>query len=482
MSHQWCCRDLFGVVCPLSEPSQSRDGDFCWQPGQPNAERMGLAACILEAFVDARCRRRGPAGCGPRLGCVTSMKTPLTFLDVQERLAHIPDAANRSRAEMYLRRKSWKPQSKLSVADPMVALGQRLGSKPWVEAIDDDIFLAIDGHRYHRGPRRFIKTGEGKELAASTKYQWCSHLRSFYQWLLDTDGTPKMFRGLDFPKQDAMRKRCKELALLPDQVSQLLAGAQSVRDRFIILLLLETGFRVSEAAALRLDTMERRDHGYWFTLDPSEPLLKRGPRDVDVPLIVAQRELEAWLAVHPHRHEKRAPLLVNLSNRNYGSRMSGKTISEVVKRCARRAGLEKVHAHMMRHTSATLKLRRGMKPHVIRQIHGWTEDSTMLGYYTHMLPHYKAEVLEAYGLPSDEPVVTDLMGGSACQLCGTANQITAVECEGCHILLADAAQESYRLTREAQLLDYVVAGAIESLRKDLFLEVAEALGFTGGAA
>lgn len=419
----------------------------------------------------------GQRGAARASGCVNPMKTMLTFSHVQKRLAHIPDAANRSRAEMYLRRKvRCKPQTLLSIADPLVALGRQLGSRSWEQATGDDVFLAVESHTYRRGVHLAKTEGDARKLAASTQYQWSSHLRTFYRWVLKVDGTPPQFRDLEFRKVDAMKARVRELALSPDEVCQLLAGATLQRDRFLLLFLLETGFRVSEAAAVRLDTMEKRKGGYWVSLDRNEPLLKTGARQVAVPLYYAQEDLHAWLAEHPRRHEAKAPLFVNLSNRAYGTRMTGKTISEVVARCAKRAGL-KVHAHMMRHTSATLKLLYGMPAHVIRALHGWTERSTMLGYYTHMLPHFENEVLKTYGLPVDDRTVTDIMGSRPCLVCGTSNEVTGVRCKRCRTLLADSAQESERQANEDRLLNYVLSGAFEAMTDDLLIDVAGQLGF-----
>jgi site-specific recombinase XerD len=408
--------------------------------------------------------------------------SPKTFSHVQQRLAQIPNDANRARAEMYLRRKvRCKPQTLLSLADPIVALGQQLGERAWDQATSDDVFLAIESHTYRRGAHLAKKVGKDSKLAPSTQYQWASNLRRFYRSILGVDGTPPQFRDLEFRKEDAMQRRLRELALSAEQVCQLLAGATSQRDRFILLFLLETGFRVSEAAAVRLDTMERRRGCYWITLDRHEPLLKRGPRTVAVPLYYAQEDLHAWLAQHPRRHEAKAPLFVNLSNRSHGTRMTGKTISEVVARCARRAGL-KVHAHMLRHTSATFKLLCGMPAHVIRALHGWTEDSTMLGYYTHMLPHFENEVLKLYGLPAEDNTVVDIMGSRHCLVCWKTNKITAVRCVGCGILLADALQESQRQADEDRLFAYILDGAVEALSDDLLLDVAQDLGFTEATA
>ncbi|MHB1260971.1 MAG: tyrosine-type recombinase/integrase [Thermoplasmatota archaeon] len=225
-----------------------------------------------------------------------------------------------------------------------------------------------------------------------------------------------------------------------------------------------------------------RPHGEatrWLLVAPAQgraPAQDRRPQ-VAVPIIAAARELEAWLAVHPRRHEARAPLFVNLSNRGHGRRMTGPTIGEAIVRCARRAGIRHVHAHMLRHTSATLKIAKGFPPEAIRLVHGWTRKSTMLGYYTHALPHFERMILQAHGLPSDEPELLDLLGSVSCALCSHANRVTDAECGACGTRFAEAAQESERQHRDGLLLDHVALDAARALSDQLYLAVAASFGW-----
>lgn len=397
---------------------------------------------------------------------------------IERKIREIPNQANRKIVEAYVveAREGAKPQSVLSRMDAIVALGKHLGAQPWTAAQRSDVVAAIGQYQFSKGSHRTQKPLPKKSLAPTTKYQWATHLKMFYKWLFGTDETPALVRRLPFKKDTATGSRIREMALAPSEVGQLVGGAQSVRDRCIILLLIETGFRASEAAALRLDHMQKRQHGYWFTLPPEEPLLKTKAREVAVPVISSAPELEAWLAIHPRIHESRAPLFVSLSSRSYGKRLNGKTIGEVVTRASRRAGMRHVHAHMLRHTSATLKVARGMEPELIRLWHGWSKTSTMPGYYSHVRPHFERMALEAHGLRHSEPALADIMGGQRCGLCGERNRVTDRQCRACGSMLAAAHTESEKAFRVESALQQVESRAVSALEDLLFDAVAELFG------
>lgn len=399
------------------------------------------------------------------------------------RAAGISCKAKTEDVERYLYEKinEVKASTLLSRLDPLVVLAQRLGERPWKEATRDDVIRAIAGHTFSKGSHRARDPDSlpAKNLAASTKHQWAVHIHTFYKWLLelDKDEVPPQCRSLPFKKKEALAKRARELALEPTEVRQILSGARSTRDRFTVLFLIETGLRASEAAAVRLDGIERRNHGYWITLPSDALALKRGPREVAIPLICAAETYESWLAEHPRRHEARAPLLVTLSQRSHGNPMTGKTVSDIVVRCAKRAGMRHVHAHMLRHTSATLKIAKGMEPEAVRLLHGWTERSTMLSYYAHLKPHFERLVLNAHGLESNEPELLDIMGSQPCGLCGSKNRVEDATCRECGVRLSEAAQESERAHRRQHVLAYVANDAVMALRGVLFTAVARAMGW-----
>jgi integrase len=352
--------------------------------------------------------------------------------------------------------------------DPLLALGRHLGRRGWKACTKADVVHVIANHVSLQGAHLRRNGARGEPLADSTKYQWVVLLMVFYKWLLDTDERPPQFRRLPFRKIDATAQRIKVLCLTPEEVRKLLAGAKSKRDRAIVIVALEGRFRASEMAALRLDGVEERNHGFWLELDEAEPDLKTGVREVAVPIVAGQSILREWLNDHPLRHEKKPPLFVTQSNRSQGRRMTGSSISAVIQRCAKRAKLRRVHAHMLRHTGTSFAVARKVNPEVIRLVGGWTKKSTMLQYYTHVREAglFESMALEAYGLKSEEHAeILDVLGSQPCLLCGEKVDITTQVCAGCGITNSQAMMEAQHSRQEEAAVNFVA------------IELATALGW-----
>jgi hypothetical protein len=61
----------------------------------------------------------------------------------------------------------------------------------------------------------------------------------------------------------------------------------------------------------------------------------------------------------------------------------------------RRAGLERIRFHDLRHTAATLMLSRGIHPKVVSEMMGHSQISTTLDLYSHVTPTMQREAAEA---------------------------------------------------------------------------------------
>jgi integrase/recombinase XerD len=151
---------------------------------------------------------------------------------------------------------------------------------------------------------------------------------------------------------------CWSATTLPRPISQLDAGrllhscdrrtAVGRRDFAVLTLLLRLGLRVSEVAALELGDVDWR-HG--------EILIRgKGRRTERLPLPADVGEAMAgWL-----RHGRPSGGCTRVFTTLLAPRgaLRGKAVSEIVRRAARRCGVE-VSAHQLRHTAASDLLRAG---------------------------------------------------------------------------------------------------------------------------
>ena len=384
---------------------------------------------------------------------------------VQARI-HLDNKENETVLRGYVRRQliECKPRTVLARLDAILRLGDHLSTRAWLEATDDDIIDVIESHRVRRGVK---KNGTPRPLADTTKWQWTTYLQHFYKAILKTKSKPAIFEHLPYRKKAAMEGYGTSKALKPQQWKALLAASPNTRDKASLAVAVETGFRASELAAVTLSSINKDAHGYWIALPEQAPLLKTGPRQAQVPVVGFANLLEAWIQEHPRSHEPGARLFVTLSNRSFGSPMTGPSIGSVVKRCGRRAGIEHIHAHVLRHTSATFKVGRSLPDETNRIIHGWRPGSQMLQYYSRSTDYVRQHMLELHGIQSSENSLLDAMGSQPCLLCGEKIPVEAAECGACGTHSSEAIQK--------QAEDRQALAAVELFAVD----AAQALGFTG---
>jgi len=113
----------------------------------------------------------------------------------------------------------------------------------------------------------------------------------------------------------------------------------TVRDRVLIMLLLHTGLRVSEACGLRVDDVEIRERSGRVRVRHG-----KGGKYREVPLNVTIRKaLKEYLeSGHPGGEW----LFLN----RYGDRLNERSAERAVRKYARLAGLDRVTVHTLRHT------------------------------------------------------------------------------------------------------------------------------------
>ena len=142
-------------------------------------------------------------------------------------------------------------------------------------------------------------------------------------------------------------------ALNRDQLNRLLAVPdrrvfQGARDYAVMVLLSRLGLRASEVADLCLEDFN------WRTARVAAKIKGGGRLDLPIPVDVGGTIVD-YLQLRPpvdNRH-------VFLQSRRRALSLTSSAVSQIVVHCARRAGLDGVHAHRLRHTAARLILDAG---------------------------------------------------------------------------------------------------------------------------
>lgn len=206
-------------------------------------------------------------------------------------------------------------------------------------------------------------------------------LRTFYSWL-NVEGilqTNPMLK-IDRIKTDKIKKK----AFTDLECEKLRDSCRTSLETAIVEVLLSTGCRVSELCGIRIDDIEQgkcivhgkgnKDRIVYFTAKAELAIKKllEERKDTNPYLFPSGVNLGENL-----EHEKRAspdwykyPELIGEGMRDKGA------IESTVRKIGKRAGVENVHPHRFRRTSATLALRRGMPIELVSKMLGHEQLTT----------------------------------------------------------------------------------------------------------
>jgi len=223
--------------------------------------------------------------------------------------------------------------------------------------------------------------------APATYYRRFVLLRRFMQWLSRRQGTPDPFLELEAPPKPRQERDW----LTREEFAALLSAAEhpqrrrpgiEQRDRLVLMALVLTGLRRAELIAIK-----------WTDVDlcSERPSLlvrcgKGGkPRRQPLPLQLAS-ELAAWRA---ERNDPAPSSFVFCGLA--GGRLQENVLADIIRRSARRAGLQKkVSAHTLRHTAATWLRQETGDTRLVAEYLGHSDLSTVSRY-----AHVAAEEMHA---------------------------------------------------------------------------------------
>jgi site-specific recombinase XerD len=182
--------------------------------------------------------------------------------------------------------------------------------------------------------------------------------------------------GVSAPK----RERRLPSILTKDNLSVLIQSAdedtpQGLRNRAILELMYAAGVRLSEAVGLDLTNVSLDDR----------TLVVRGKGNKERMVLVgapAEQALRRYIV------QARPELAVGETHALFlnrdGGRLSGRSVQQIVRRHALRAGLDvRVHPHLLRHSFATHLLDGGAELRVVQELLGHASASTTQ-IYTHV--------------------------------------------------------------------------------------------------
>ena len=196
-------------------------------------------------------------------------------------------------------------------------------------------------------------------------------------------GVDHFYRFVGTGRPDVRREELVQAApraLSPDELRRFLRAVErceSPRDRAIALLLVNTGLRIGECAALDVDDVA-------VSARKGRVVVREGKGDAyrEVPLNAEARDaLDAWTLVRRGQLEGSGERALFVSRK--GVRLSTRAIDLVVRALARDANLV-LSAHTLRHTCQTRLVRGGADVVLVAELAG----------------HRRLETTRRYSLPS----------------------------------------------------------------------------------
>ena len=183
--------------------------------------------------------------------------------------------------------------------------------------------------------------------SAGTRARKIVSIRQFWKYLRTKDHLIEnnVAEELETPK---LPKRIPKYLTLEESVRLLIACKDSPRDHCILTIFLNCALRISELTSLNLEQVS------------SEVLsvIGKGNKERKIFLTPAvKKSINEWLQVRNNKNVPTNALFVSRNKR----RMTTKAIQDVVKKYVAASGLDvdKISAHKLRHTSATLMYKYG---------------------------------------------------------------------------------------------------------------------------
>jgi len=235
--------------------------------------------------------------------------------------------------------------------------------------------------------RRYLVQLRERDAASASVSRKVSTVHGFYRWLVREGRLPRdPLTGVRSPKREqrlpsVLRK--EELTALVEAADS--DTAQGLRDRAILELMYAAGVRLSEVVGLDI-----------ANLDAAERTLRvRGKGNKERIVLVgkpAEKALRRYLSQARPKLAGDGEQALFL-NRD-GGRLSGRSIQQIVRRHALRAGLDqRVFPHLLRHSFATHLLDGGAELRVVQELLGHASASTTQ-IYTHVTEKRQRQVYD----------------------------------------------------------------------------------------
>jgi integrase/recombinase XerD len=262
----------------------------------------------------------------------------------------------------------------------------------WLRAPADNVLVLADGSA-RRGPATLNRhlaalfsfydyhARNGVELAQSL-VAWRRSNRGGYKPFLHhvTAGRPVVTRPLRLRQHRRLPR-----TLTPDQVLTIVGACNHLRDRFLFLLLAETGMRIGQALGLRHADFvsHRRELRIVPREDNANGARAKTTEAATIPVSAGLVRLYTAYMFEEYGDLDSDYVFVNLFAEPYGEPLRYQTVHKLVERVRSRTGID-FTPHMLRHSHATDLLRQGVAVDVVAKLLTHRSSTTTSQTYIHL--------------------------------------------------------------------------------------------------
>lgn len=293
---------------------------------------------------------------------------------IETQLALRDDALNEQLLKRFVAAKMVKGCTKRTIgvyAKELKKILAKLG-KPCTQVTADDVrvYVAV----------RLTQDGVSKTTANNE----VRYLRTFYAWMNAEEIIPKNpMNRVERIKQDRVKKK----AFSDMECERIRAACQTAQELAVVETLLSTGCRVSELVQIKIEDISdgkvvvhgkgNKDRTVYFNAKAELAIQKFlserhdcNPYVFPAGLNIGEKPSSKERGGCAARYWYRDPDLIGDGMRYTSS------IEQMVRRIGKRAGVDNVHPHRFRRTSATIALRRGMPIEMVSKMLGHEQIST----------------------------------------------------------------------------------------------------------
>jgi integrase len=288
-------------------------------------------------------------------------------------------------------------------------------------------------------------------------------LKLFYRWI-SPDKEKDLFQNIKIKKP--RRKLPVSQLITREDIKTLVEACDNQRDRALIMLLWDSGCRISEVLSLNIGHIQFDRYGAVVIVDG-----KTGRRRLR--LIDSVPDLQLWLNIHSFRKDPSAPLFLTRTRYGVGrNRLNLRTVQNRFKYLNKKLNMGKpTNPHAIRHGRLTDLAKQGFSEMELRLIAGWEASSTMPEVYVHLSGgDVERKMLEKAGFVEDTDNKETSLQPIECPRCKNMNPYNALFCSTCSMALTKSAAMTIETkSQEAEESDeYHIL--LEKIKRDLLIE------------